>query len=62
MGECEQKLFDKIKNQEKLDYDDLQVIERCLRMHSLWDELLETQIGCVPNRLNLEYADKYIPQ
>lgn len=46
MGEWEQKLFDKIKNQEKLDYDDLQVIERCLGMHSLWDELLETQIGC----------------
>jgi hypothetical protein len=42
MGEWEQKLFDKIKNQEKLDYDDLQVIERCLRIHSLWDELLET--------------------
>lgn len=62
MGEWEQKLFDKIKNQEKLDYDDLQVIERCLRMHSLWDELLETQIGCIPNRLNLEYVDKYISQ
>ena len=33
MGEWEQKLFDKIKNREELGYDDLQVIERCLRMH-----------------------------
>lgn len=62
MGEWEQKLFDKIKNQEKLDYDDLQVIERCLRMHSLYQDLLNVQIGVVDNHLNLEYADKYIPR
>lgn len=62
MGNWEQVLFDKIKNQEKLDYDELQVIERCLRMHSFWDEVLNTQIGAVPNNLNLEYADEYIPQ
>ena len=62
MGEWEQKLFDKIKNQEKLDYDDLQVMEGCLRMHSWWDELLETGMGGVPNSVKLEYADKYIPQ
>lgn len=62
MGDWEQKLFDKIKNQEKLDYDELQAIERCLRMHSLWDNLLNTQIGVVPNNLKLEFADEYIPQ
>lgn len=62
MGDWEQKLFDKIKNQEKLDYNELQAIERCLRMHSLWDELLNTQIGVVPNNLKLEFADKYISQ
>ena len=62
MGEWEQKLFDKIKNQEKLDYDELQCIERCLRMHSLYQELLNVQIGVVDNHLNLEYADKYIPR
>ena len=62
MGDWEQKLFDKIKNQEKLDYNELQAIERCLRMHSLWDNLLNTQIGVVPNNLKLEFADEYIPQ
>lgn len=62
MGDWEQKLFDKIKNQEKLDYNELQAIERLLRLQSLHDELLNTQIGIVPNKLNLEYADKYIPR
>jgi hypothetical protein len=62
MGDWEQVIFDKIKNQEKLEYNELQAIERCLRMHSLWDNLLNTQIGVIPNKLNLEYADKYIPQ
>ena len=62
MGDWEQSIFDKIKNQEKLEYNELQAIERCLRMHSLWDNLLNTQIGVIPNKLNLEYADKYIPQ
>lgn len=62
MGDWEQAIFDKIKNQEKLEYNELQAIERCLRMHSLWDSLLNTQIGVIPNKLNLEYADKYIPQ
>lgn len=62
MGDWEQALFDKIKNQEKLDYNELQAIERCLRMHSLWDELLNVQIGLVENHLNLEYADKRCPQ
>ena len=62
MGDWEQKLFDKIKNQEKLDYNELQAIERLLRLQSLHDELLNTQIGIVPNKLKLEYADKYIPQ
>lgn len=62
MGDWEQSIFDKIKNQEKLEYSELQAIERCLRMHSLWDNLLNTQIGVIPNKLNLEYADKYIPQ
>lgn len=62
MGDWEQAIFDKIKNQEKLEYNELQAIERCLRMHSLWDNLLNTQIGVIPNKLNLEYADKYIPQ
>ena len=62
MGDWEQAIFDKIKNQEKLEYNELQAIERCLRMHSLWDNLLNTQIGVIPNKLNLEYTDKYIPQ
>ncbi len=62
MGDWEQIIFDKIKNQEKLDYDELQAIERLLRLQSLHDELLNTQIGVVPNKLNLEYADKYIPR
>lgn len=62
MGDWEQKLFDKIKNQEKLDYNELQAIERLLRLHSLHNELLNTQIGIVPNKLKLEYADKYIPR
>ena len=62
MGDWEQVIFDKIKNQEKLEYNELQAIERCLRIHSLWDNLLNTQIGVIPNKLNLEYADKYIPQ
>ena len=62
MGDWEQAIFNKIKNQEKLEYNELQAIERCLRMHSLWDNLLNTQIGVIPNKLNLEYADKYIPQ
>lgn len=61
MGDWEQALFDKIKNQEKLDYNELQCIERCLRMHSLYQDLLNVQIGVVDNHLNLEYADKYIP-
>lgn len=61
MGDQEQALFDKIKNQEKLDYNELQCIERCLRMHSLYQDLLNVQIGVVDNHLNLEYADKYIP-
>ena len=55
-------LGDKIKNQEKLDYNELQCIERCLRMHSLYQDLLNVQIGVVDNHLNLEYADKYIPR
>ena len=62
MGDQEQALFDKIKNQEKLDYNELQCIERCLRMHSLYQDLLNVQIGVVDNHLNLEYADKYIPR
>lgn len=62
MGDWEQALFDKIKNQEKLDYNELQCIERCLRMHSLYQELLNVQIGVIDNYLNLEYADKYIPR
>lgn len=61
MGEWEQQLFDKIKNQEKLDYSELQAIERCLRMHSLYNDLLNIQVGVVENHLNLEYADKRIP-
>lgn len=61
MGDYEQALFDKIKNQEKLDYNELQCIERCLRMHSLYQDLLNVQIGVVDNHLKLEYADKYIP-
>lgn len=32
MGDWEQALFDKIKNQEKLDYNELQCIERCLKL------------------------------
>lgn len=62
MGDWEQALFDKIKNQEKLDYNELQCIERFLRMHSLYQDLLNVQIGVVENHLNLEYADKYIPR
>ena len=62
MGKFEQRLFNKIKNKEELDYDELQCIERCLRMHSLYIELLNTQIGVVPNNLKLEYADEYTPQ
>lgn len=61
MGDWEQKLFDKIKNQEKLDYNELQCIERCLRMHSLYNDLLNVQVGVVENHLNLEYADKRSP-
>jgi len=61
MGEWEKTLFNKIKNGEKLDYNELQCIERCLRMHSLYNDLLNTQIGVVPNKLKLEFADKYIP-
>jgi hypothetical protein len=62
MGEWEKVLFNKIKNGEKLDYNELQCIERCLRMHSLYNDLLNTQIGVVPNKLKLEFADKYIPR
>lgn len=58
MGDWEQQLFDKIKNQEKLDYNELQAIERLLRMHSLYNDLLNIQVGVVENHLNLEYADK----
>lgn len=62
MGEWEKVLFNKIKNGEKLDYNELQCIERCLRMHSLYNDLLNAQIGVVPNKLKLEFADKYIPR
>jgi hypothetical protein len=62
MGEWEKILFNKVKNGEKLDYNELQCIERCLRMHSLYNDLLNTQIGVVPNKLKLEFADKYIPR
>ena len=51
-------LFDKIKNKENLDYNELQCIERCLVMHKIYQDLLTSQLGLLENKYNLEFVDK----
>lgn len=54
----EKKLFDKIKNKENLDYNELQCIERCLVMHKIYLEILSSQVGLLENKYDLEFVEK----
>lgn len=49
-------ILDKIKNKEDLTLREMQVIERLLLLSSIYDDLLDIQIGLRPNDYNLEYV------
>lgn len=56
LGGFENQLFEKIKRCEKLDFNELQCIERLLYMSSTWNHLLNIQCEVVDNDLELEFV------
>lgn len=58
MSEFEKRIFEKIKNKESLDFNELQMIERLLYLASFHEELLNIQIGLNENELGLEFVAK----
>lgn len=57
MDEYAKKLLEKIKNKEDLDYDDCQLLERSLYMVSVWNTVLNVQLGFEKNTIGLHYVD-----
>lgn len=56
LGGFENQLFEKVKRCEKLDFNELQWLERMLYMSSTWNHLLNIQCEVVDNDLGLEFA------
>lgn len=53
-----EKLFEKIRNQEKLDKKELMIVERALKMEETYTNILNIQIGISNNNMDLKYADE----
>lgn len=54
----EKELFDKIRNKEDLDFNELQYLERMLYIGQIWDKILNIQVGVSPNTLGLIFPEK----
>lgn len=62
LGGFESQLFEKIKRCEKLDFNELQCLERLLYMSSTWNHLLNIQCKVVDNDLELEFVVEKKPK
>ena len=58
MNEFEKRLFEKIKNKEDLDFNELQFIEKLLYLASIHERILNIQLDLIDNDLGLEYTRK----
>lgn len=58
MNEFEKRLFEKIKNKEDLEFNELQFIERLLYLASMHEHILNIQIDLTDNDIGLEFIRK----
>lgn len=58
MSEFEKRLFEKIKNKEDLDFNELQFIERLLYLASMHERILNIQLDLIDNDIGLEFIRK----
>ena len=58
MSEFEKRLFEKIKNKEDLDFNELQFIERLLYLASMHERILNIQLDLIDNDIGLEFTRK----
>ena len=58
MSEFEKRLFEKIKNKEGLDFNELQFIERLLYLASMHEHILNIQLDLIDNDIDLEFTHK----
>lgn len=56
MNEYARKLFEKIKDKEDLSFNEMETLERMLVLFSIYDDLLDIQIGIKDNVYDLEYV------